>query len=127
MVNMKEGPGNRQGEHAPAGQVLGQVEIERRKKQIVEDPIKKDRLNSFLGDILQRGAKALDMEFARALDSTDKDRFEQFLTMLLLARESDEVDGAVVNEFISTLENKVREKTTNRDTFLQYKKYLENI
>ncbi len=104
--------------------LLEKVEIEKLKKRIAEHPIMKNRLNSFLGDILNRGTRAFEREFTRSRG--DDVRFEQFLVMLLLARESNEVDSAVMNEFISTLENK-NLRPFEHNTFLRYKNYLKNI
>lgn len=80
------------------------AQIERNKEKLQSHPVQKERVNSFIRNVTEKGIQALEREFA--LSRGDDTKFEQFLIMLHIARESKGINSEMIDAFIVSLEDK---------------------
>ena len=79
------------------------IQVERLQERLQSHPAQKERINAFIFNVIEKGTPVLERELA--LSRSDDVKFEQFLVMLHIVRES-KVHINVINAFIASLDNK---------------------
>lgn len=78
----------------------------RLQRRLQEHPKQKERIDTFVQSVRDSGSVALEREFA--LSRGNDSKFEQFLIMLIIARDADNVETETVNAFVTSLDNNER-------------------
>jgi len=79
------------------------TQVERMQERLQSHPSQKERINAFIHAVAEGDTQALEREFLLSRGSDTK--FEQFLIMLRIAKESEGVDDGFIDEFVGTLGN----------------------
>jgi serine/threonine protein kinase len=99
------------------------AQINNLQERMLANSAQRERFNLFVKNIIEKGIQELEKEFA--LSKGDDSKFEQFLIMLHLAREHVDTDKKVIEDFITSLENKnLRPFEKNRILKLKQLGYL---